>query len=75
MMSQKKKSSNFVDKSDLSQVLSLLIRIPANEFKKCQGYAFCEFISPELAECAIRNLNGRELKSKLIRKSYSGQHN
>ena len=38
---------------------------------RSKGYAFCEFPSRQLAEAAIRNLNGNILKKREVRVSYT----
>ena len=50
--------------------------IPLDGENRSKGFAFCDYATKELAEAAIRNLNGTELKSKLIRESSEGElHN
>jgi RNA recognition motif-containing protein len=48
------------------------ISIPIDQEKRSKGYAFCDFPSRELAEAAIRNLNGCILKKREVRVSYTG---
>ena len=41
---------------------------------KPKGYVFCEYFDRSIAECAVRNLNGREVSSRALRVDFAEDH-
>ena len=45
----------------------LLLLVLFSRYSKPRGYGFCEYMNPEIALCAMRNLNGYEIGGRTLR--------
>ena len=71
MIFKKTKYKNFVNKLELLNKYSIIKRLPSDlGIKNNRMFAYCEYTTKELAESAIRNLNGTELKKRIVKVAF-----